>query len=419
MTRFSTTACLATALALAGGFAASAQALLTAAPQVRVSGATYHVAACPGPTPRGVMRCYARIVTDRLGNPIVNRFAPNRFERHAKTNLVPQGFGPTSLNAAYHPSVVANYPTGVGSSSTTIAIVDAYGYPNAEADLAVYRSTFGLPACTTANHCFAKYNQDGVQGNYPRWDVGWAQETALDLDMASAMCPNCKIILVEANNSDTDPLGIAVNTAVAKGAHVVSNSYGGDESGAALANHRYYDHPGVAVTASTGDDGYAAGPSFPATSPDVIAVGGTKLVQTSSGRGWTESAWVDGGSGCSAVFAKPAWQADITLCTMRMEADVSAVADPDTGVAVYSPLSATHSVWGVYGGTSVSAPLVAGLFGANGGAVNRGAPYRHTNALNDVTTGHNGACGGTFFCNAGVGYDGPTGLGTPAGDTAF
>jgi len=419
MTRISKTIGAAVALALAGGLTASAQAVLRMAPRVETSGATYHVATCPGPTPHGVMRCYAHIVTDRGGNPLANRFKPNRFERHAKTNLVPQGFGPTELNSAYHPSVVANYPTGVGSSSTIVAVVDAYGYPNAEADLAIYRSTYGLPACTTANGCFTKYNETGQTTNYPRWDLGWAQETALDLDMASAMCPNCKIILVEADNEDTTPLGTAVNTAVAKGAHVVSNSYGGDETSAAFANHRFYAHPGVAITASTGDDGYGAGPSFPATSPDVVAVGGTTLTQVVGGRGWTESAWRDGGSGCSAVFPKPTWQASIPLCTMRMEADVSAVGNPDTGVAVYGPLTETHSVWAVYGGTSVSAPLVAGLFGANGHGVTLASPYRHTANLNDVTTGHNGSCGGTLFCTAGTGYDGPTGLGTPNGDTAF
>jgi len=344
---------------------------------------------------RDEMTCHARVKVDPDGQ--------------ATANAVPSGFGPADLRDAYK-------VTGTGSSATTIAIVDAYGYSKAESDLAVYRSQYGLPPCTTANGCFKKVNQNGVQGSYPRDDIGWAQETALDLDMASAMCPNCKILLVEASSATTANLGTAVNTAVSLGAHVVSNSYGGSESGAASYD-AYYTHPGVAITVSTGDNGY--GVEYPASSPHVTAVGGTHLVRASNSRGWTETAWSGAGSGCSTVFAKPSWQTD-TGCAKRTVGDVSAVADPNTGVAVYGPARKNSSAWMVFGGTSVSAPLVGGIYGVNGGAVNAGSdPYSHTSALFDVSGGSNGSCGGSYLCTAVTGYDGPTGLGSPNGTAAF
>jgi subtilase family serine protease len=345
------------------------------------------------------------VVTDSAGNILSHPKGPG---------FQPSGFKPADLQSAYN-------ITTSGSSSTTVAIVDAFGYPNAEADLGVYRAEWGLSACTTANGCFKKLNQKGKPKDYPAENLGWAQETALDLDMVSAMCPNCKIMLVEANSNSDKNLAAAEDTAVAKGAHVVSNSYSGSERGG-QAYSADYDHPGVAITAATGDSGYAGGAGFPATSPYVTAVGGTSLVKNASvPRGWTETAWSGGGSGCSNVFAKPTWQTD-TGCKMRMEADVSAVGNPATGVAVYGPTSLTASGWQRYGGTSVATPIIGGIYGNNGGTVTYGSdPYAHTSALNDVTSGSNGACTGkpAYFCNAEVGYDGPTGLGTPNGNTAF
>ncbi|HSI18969.1 MAG TPA: S53 family peptidase [Sphingomonas sp.] len=364
------------------------------------SGNVFHAAVCPGAAGPETARCHARVVTDDKGNPI---------ERDASPNVVPSGFGPGDLRAAY------NIATQ-GSSSTIVAIVDAYGYTNAESDLATYRSTYGLPACTSASGCFAKYNQSGVKGNYPRQNNGWAQETALDLDMVSAMCPGCKVILVEANSAGFSDLAAAVNTAAALGAHVISNSYGGGESGS-QAYEAAYNHLGVAITVSSGDNGY--GVQFPASSPHVIAVGGTSLKRDASARGWGETVWTGAGSGCSTIYGKPNWQLD-GGCAMRMEADVAAVADPATGVAVYGPGQGGKSSWLVFGGTSVAAPLIGGIYGANGGAVNYGSdPYANTGALYDVTSGSNGSCGGTYFCTARAGYDGPTGLGTPNGTTAF
>jgi subtilase family serine protease len=294
--------------------------------------------------------------------------------------------------------------------------VDAYGYNNAESDLAVYRSKFGLPACTTANGCFRKVNQNGVQGNYPRQNTGWAQETALDLDMVSAMCPNCKILLVEASSASYLALATAENTAANLGAHAISNSYGGGESGS-QGYEPAYNHPGVAITVSSGDSGY--GVQFPASSPHVTAVGGTSLTQAANARGWSETVWSGAGSGCSAAYAKPTWQTD-GLCGMRTVADVSAVADPNTGVAAYAPVYANISGWVVFGGTSVAAPLIAGIYGVNAGSVNYGQnPYQNQTVLFDVTAGSNGSCGGTYLCSGAVGYDGPSGLGTPDGSGGF
>jgi subtilase family serine protease len=235
----------------------------------------------------------------------------------------------------------------------------------------------------------------------------------LDLDMASAMCPNCHIILVEATTPTYANLATAENTAAALGAHVISNSYGGSETGS-TGYESAYNHPGIAITVSSGDSGY--GVQFPASSPHVIATGGTSL---SFVGGRTETAWSGTGSGCSAVYAKQYWQTDPS-CPKRMEADVSAVADPATGVAVYGPASRNNSAWQVYGGTSVAAPLIAGIFGNNGGTVNYASGlYNAMWALTDITKGSNGNCGGTYFCTAGPGYDGPTGLGTPNGNSAF
>ena len=315
-------------------------------------------------------------------------------------------------NGAYDPAYLQsayNAPVSHGGGQT-VAIVDAFDAPNAESDLAIYRSQFGLPPCTTANGCFTKIDQNGGT-NYPPTDAGWAQEISLDIDMVSALCPNCKIMLVEATDSFFNNLGAAVNKAVELGANVVSNSYGGSEfSNEADADSAYFDHPGVAILASSGDSGY--GVNYPAASPSVVAVGGTSLFQaTNTGaRNATENVWTGAGSGCSAYEAKPVWQTD-TGCNHRTVADVAAVADPNTGVWVYD------GGWLVFGGTSVASPVVAALYALaeNGSSTDQLAsyPYAQPSALNDVISGSNGSCGGTYLCTGSVGYDGPTGLGTP------
>ena len=351
---------------------------------------------CAHDVAEGHARCHSHIVTDRNGNDL--------------TATTPSGLSPANLRSAYK-------ITGTGSASTVIAVVDAYHYANAEADLAVYRSQFGLPACTKANGCFKQVDQNGGT-KYPSTNKGWNQEAALDLDMVSAMCPSCSIVLVEAASSSMSNLATAANTAAQlSGVRAVSNSYGGSESGS-TSYDSFYNHLNVAMVVSSGDSGY--GVQYPASSPHVTAVGGTSLTAASNSRGWTETAWSGAGSGCSTVYAKPSWQTD-TGCALRTVADVSAVADPATGVAVYGPKKiGTKSAWQVYGGTSVAAPVIAGIYGVNGGPVTYGSdPYSHTNSLFDVTSGSNGSCSPSYLCTAGAGYDGPTGLGTPNGSTAF
>jgi subtilase family serine protease len=326
----------------------------------------------------GDARCHAHVVLDGAGQPLA-------------TSTYQNGYQPSDLWSPYA------LPGASTASTALIAIVDAYGYPNAESDLATYRAQFKLPACTTNNGCFRKVNQNGVQGSYPRAETGWSQETALDLDMVSAACPSCRILLVEANSSSLSNLGAAVTTAKNSGAHAISNSYGGGESGTSSYEH-YWTYTGGAVTVSSGDNGY--GVEFPASARYVTAVGGTSLVR--AGNSWSETAWSGAGSGCSSVYAQQSWQTNLNLsqqqqvCSKRMVADVSAVADPNTGVAVYGPVNAKSSGWMVFGGTSVGAPLIAGVYGANGGSVNYGSdPYTYYNSsyLWDVTSGSNGLAG--------------------------
>jgi len=324
----------------------------------------------------------------------------------------PAGYHPADLQSAY------KLPSGTAGNAQTVGIVDAFDDPNAESDLAVYRSTFGLPPCTTANGCFRKTDQTGGTSFPRRRNVGWAEEISLDLDMVSAICPNCHILLVEANTNSFSNLAAAVDTAARLGANAISNSYGGSEFSTETSSaDLHFNHPGHAITASSGDSGF--GTQYPAASQFVTAVGGTSLVAANSSRGWSETVWSGTGSGCSAFESKPSWQTDAG-CTRRTIADVAAVADPNTGVAVYDTFGT--SGWLVFGGTSVSSPIIASVYAlaGNSGSVNYGSfPYSHTSTLFDVVSGSNGSCGGSYLCTGTRGYDGPTGNGTPNGTGAF
>jgi len=388
------------------------------------------VRSCADLQPGDDVSCFALMRTDVGGGLLFNRDLPEGpgvvtdGKPSAKPSSTPAptptptagpvaGYGPVQIQGAYG--------LGSGGSGQTVAIVDAYDDPTAESDLAVYRARFGLSACTTANGCFKKVNQSGVQGSYPKADGGWAQEISLDLDMVSATCPNCHILLVEASSATFANLAAGVNTAASNGATEISNSYGGGESGAANAS---YDHPGIIITASAGDSG--TGASQPASYASVVAVGGTSLKTASNARGWTETVWSGTGSGCSAYVAKPTWQTDHG-CAKRSEADVSAVADPNTGVAVYdSTIYRGAGGWMVFGGTSASSPIIASVFALAGNAATQNAAqglWQHggTASFNDVISGSNGSCSASYayICKAGAGYDGPTGWGTPNGTTAF
>jgi len=353
------------------------------------------VHACPG-APFGYARCHAIVVTNGHGG-----------------GGSPSGYNPPDLQSAY------KLPSSTAGSGQTVAIVDAYDDPNAESDLGVYRSQFGLSVCTTANGCFRKVNQSGGT-SYPRANGGWAQEISLDLDMVSAICPNCHILLVEASSNSFANLSAAVDEAATLKANEISNSYGGSEYSSEVSDQSHYNHPGIAITVSSGDSGY--GVQFPAASQYVTAVGGTTLNKASNTRGWSETVWSGAGSGCSAYISKPSWQTD-PLCSKRTVADVAADADPNTGVSVYDSYSYQGlSGWLVFGGTSVASPIIASVYALAGNAssVTYGSyPYSHTSSLFDVTSGSNGSCGGTYLCTGEVGYDGPTGNGTPNGSGGF
>ncbi len=317
-------------------------------------------------------------------------------------------FGAEDLRKAY------NVPT-TDIPAAKVAVVDAYGYAALEADLAVYRTQYGLPACTTANGCLQIVNQTGatspLPGPPPPTD-DWTIETALDIDMVSAVCPSCKIIVVQANDDTSDGLYTSQAIAASLGATVINDSWGGSESGNdALTLESYFDQPGIAVFAAGGDTGYddgGAGPYYPATSAHVISVGGTHLVADASARGWTETAWSSGGSGCSLSIPKPAYQTDPT-CAFKATTDLAAVGDPQTGVVYYNA-----GKFGSVGGTSVAAPIVAAIFAATGNGAQTSGDFvrQHAALLNDVVSGSNGTCG-NILCTAGVGWDGPTGYGTP------
>jgi hypothetical protein len=363
------------------------------------------------------------------GTGHVNRFVPNRLCRSttrtqygcfvkldASTRKAgratpdPGGWGAPALRQAYG--------LGADPAPSTVAVIVAYDYPHAEADMNRYRRQFGLPTCTSASGCFTKLNQKGQQGHYPPQDYGWGVEASLDLQMISTSCPTCHVVLVEANQPTDKALGHAEETAVKAGAKVTNHSFGRIELTGTRAQAALYTHPGVTAVASTGDFGYEPA-SFPASAPSVVAVGGTTLARsTTAARGWTERAWQFGGSGCSAYFAKVQGQTD-TSCHMRTDSDVSAVA---RGLAIYNTsLPPRYRGWLEVDGTSASSPLIAGMIGSDGqGGLRPADLYAGpADAFNDVTSGSNGFCKGNYMCTGVTGYDGPTGLGTPKSVESF
>lgn len=366
------------------------------------------------------------------------------------TSSTPTGYYPGDLQSAYGLSSPSS-SYGVGE---TVAIVDAYNDPNALKDLNTYRTYFngkaGLvtgtattaipPICGTTTNCvtFTKYNQIGSTSSFPRNNIGWSEEISLDLDMVSAICPNCNIALVEANSANFSDLQTAVTFAKSIANVVaVSNSYGGSEfSNESNYNSVYSFTNTAAMTVSSGDSGY--GVEFPAASPNVTATGGTTLTySTSSGTlSWSQTAWSGAGSGCSTYESAPSWQSSSwdTACSNRTVSDTSAVADPNTGVAVYD--SFHKSGWMVFGGTSVASPLVSAVYAlASGYSLSTSSAFSPSPSglyastapsLYNVTSGSNGSCG-TYLCNAATSlspasmpyYDGPTGMGTPAGASSL
>jgi subtilase family serine protease len=328
------------------------------------------------------------------------------------TNVGPNvaGWTPQDLETAYH------LPSSSKGSGQTVAIVDAYDNPNVASDLTEYRKNFGLPTAK-----FTKYNQEGQTKNYPSGSVGWGVEIDLDVQMASSSCPNCKIILIEADNNNGSSLYAGEKEAVKLGAHIVSNSWGG---GGGSPSGGAFDHTGVTYLASAGDGGY--GMQDPADYPTVVSVGGTVLEQ--SGTTYTEIVWPQSGGGCSVV-AKPSWQHD-PKCTKRTGNDISAVA---SGVAEYDTYG--YPGWFTVGGTSVSSPLMAGVFGLAGNATKQDGgknfwtmkKKKRAKDLHYIKSGTVQHCppslDGTYLCTAGTDeygtYSGPTGWGSPNGIGAF
>jgi subtilase family serine protease len=383
-----------------------ATALLWEAPAQALNAHASSKAVCPAP-PSGSARCHALVVTDANGN--------------AAVAATPNGYGPAQFHGAYA------LPTSAPSAQT-IAIVDAYDDPTAKADLDTFNATFGLPSfpscggsITTA--CFRKVNQAGNTKPLPHVHAGWALEISLDVQVAHEICQSCKILLVEARNNNISNLATAVNTAAGLGATVISNSYGGADSAPIAA----YNHPRIAITVSSGDPGYGA--EAPAAFNPVVAVGGTTLTLGTGNTYGSERVWSGTGSGCSAfntarAFQKAALGWSATGCMSRRGVvDVAADADPATGAAVYdsTPYNG-RTGWYRVGGTSLAAPLIAAVFALAGNSTTMSypasIPYGHTGSLHDVTTGSNGSCG-TTMCKGAVGYDGPTGVGTPKGLGAF
>jgi hypothetical protein len=468
-------------------------------------------AACPAPAP-GYAACMAQ--------QLVPETAEARAHTHplglasAATAASPSpaagdfGLRPQDLHSAYQ--LPDSAPT-----AQTVALVDAYNDPTAEADLKVYDEEFGLPECTAAGGCFTQVNKQGETGkpSFPKTTQelqgaregsraeqeeaeeaeGWGLETSLDIEAAHATCQSCKILLVESSSTSDQNLDQAEQTAAALGANEISNSWGAPEC-VQLARVREceedspaFNHPGIVITASAGDNGYLGWDSpekgfaeFPASSPRVVAVGGTHLSLTDE-RAWAgETVWNDGGEsngvrdgygagggGCSVQFEAQPWQqslsdwASVGCGQERAVADVAADADPYTGLAVYDSglvcetsyeqAGVEHVVhWCTLGGTSLASPVIASVFALAGGAHGVAYPARtlyenevkDPSSLHDVTSGSNGQCHLPFkersgvsgctaaeeaeascsseaICLAGSGYDGPTGVGTPNGIDAF
>jgi len=366
---------------------------------------THSVDLCPKTNKPLTMRCFGKVIVQDTIVPF--------------TSSTPAGFGPAEFRKAYN-------VTGKTTGAPIVAIVDAYNQPNMLTDLQAYSTTFNLPQLANCSGaianssvpCFKKVSQTGTT-TYPKTDPGWALEISLDVEAVHAMCENCSILLVEATSATNSNLLKAEDKALSLGATVISNSWGGPESSTEKTTYdTHFNHPGVGIFASSGDDGY--GVSYPAASRYVVAVGGTKLNLTATGAYSSETAWSDGGSGCSSYETKPTWQTD-TGCKKRTVADIAADADPTSGAAVYDSVTYEgQKGWFKIGGTSLSSPLVAGMFAAGNsltsnqqaGSFFYGLSSSH---FHDITTGSNGTCSPTYLCKARTAYDGPTGLGSPDG----
>lgn len=330
----------------------------------------------------------------------------------------PAGYGPDDLQSAYSLAAAA----ASDGKGATVAVVDAYSDPNAVSDFNAYRAQYGLPACDSAISeagCLTVLPEEGYK---PAANAAWAAQESMDVDMIAAICPNCHVLLAEAESTTGVDLGATTNYAINAGAKFVTLGFGGPENAGDLYQGLHFEPvalEGIAITAAAGDDGY--GVQYPASSQFVTAVGGTTLTaDQATSRGWSESVWAGTGAGCSATQWKPSWQAD-SGCVNRTQNDVSAIADPEDGVAFYDTYG--FAGWGEGGGTDVSSAIIAAVY-ALAGAPERytlaaSYPYRDPAGLYAVAAGSDGTCSPAYLCTAGAGYSGPAGLGTPDGIAAF
>ena len=422
-------------LAIIAPVALVAGGMIAVAPAIVMAGTPASAATAPVPA-NWHYACGNTFTTGKLNCFVIKNTAAHPTAATVRPGAIPSGdgYGPSQFQAAYGLTAAS----AADGSGTTVAVVDAYNDPTAASDLATYRSAAGLPALTSGQ--FTQYNQNGQTSPLPATAPAsddWTLEESLDVDMVSAICPLCKIDLVEADNDTGTGLYVAEETAATTlGAHYISNSWGGSESSSDLTyDSEYFGVSGVVYTASAGDSAYSGGVIYPATSPHVVSVGGTTLNTASNTRGWTESVWktstTEGtGSGCSSNEPQPSWQSSISLissaCSHRVDNDVAADADPNTGAAVYDTTNGNGG-WNEVGGTSESSPMIASVFAlaannGNGGNNAADSIYTHTANLYEVTASNNGTCSPSVLCTAtGAAntYNGPTGWGTPDGLTAF
>ncbi len=457
----------------------------------------YAVRPACGPPAPGQAGCLALQLVPRTAAALAHTHPLGMTRSAPPAALSPRegdfGVRPEDLKSAYFPGEQPGVPAS--EPSQTIALVDAYDDPHIEADLAIYDKEFGLPACTEADKCFRKINQEGATTPLPPSSgaeaEGWAIETSTDVEAAHSVCQNCRIVLVETRSayfSDLEKGEAAAARPVADGgvgATEISDSWGGAEEGASVEedNASAFNRPGIVITAAAGDDGYLdwdaenaaerGFPDYPASSPHVVAVGGTRLTLDAASGTWAgESVWNgDGatGGGCSTVFSTPSWQQRVAswqqlgcgsgASSKRALADVSADGDPYTGMAIYDATGKCEyeeggkihtGPWCTIGGTSLASPIVAAIFALAGGAHGVEYPARtlyeneveSLGSRHDVEVGSNGECTKGFepgglsgctsseeaasshcsaelICLAGPGYDGPSGVGSPDGIGAF
>jgi hypothetical protein len=418
--------------------------------------------ACPAAAP-GFNSCDAEALTTLSGQP-VRPLGGSPRTSSATVAAGPDTTVSESGPAAYSPQFIqeaydTSWLSATAGTGTTVAIVDAYGDPDAIADLDVFRATDGLPAIshsacapsTIASHsggepCMVETTQTGATTGLPGPN-GWDVEESLDLDAVSSMCPNCNILFIEASGTGNTALQTGDEEALKLGVKLISNSFGaihssGDSGAWTAALDSTGDASGAELFASTGDDGayvdegYTGSSTpedtqYPAAEPYVTAVGGTELGTFAGARGVGETAWSGAGAGCDTFDAQPAWQASVgTGCSGRAVSDVSADADPDSGLNIYDTYSGGG--WQVIGGTSLSAPLTAAFTAVTAANADSSADshgllsgqwaYADASELNDITSGSDGSdCTGSAsynasqICNARSGWDGPTGVGSISG----